>query len=143
MVRLRHPFAVAVVLTLVLVGCGGDDETTTTRTTTTSAGGDSAVCAAYAQVKSAGEDLKQLESGSSPKQVGQAAAAARASVNQLSSAASQATSETRSNIKSAVDRFEAELEGLSIAEGLAEIEPALSKLERSLKETASQLKCDA
>jgi gas vesicle protein len=143
--RLRHPFAVAVVSTLALIGCGGDGDTTTTTatTTTTNAGGGSAVCAAYAQVQSAGKALRQLDSRSSPDQVSQAAADATTSVKALSSAASQTTSEARSNIKPAVSRFQAQLEGQSIAERLTTIGTALGKLERSLKETANQLKCNA
>jgi hypothetical protein len=130
---------------LILAACGGgDDDTTTTTTgaTTTGAGDSSQVCAAYAQVKSAGKAVRELDRNSSPTEVGQATSDVATSVKALSSAASEASGETKARIQAAVSSYQSELEGLSLAERLAALGTAVSKLENSFSETARQLKCD-
>ena len=146
--RMRHTFAVLIITSALaaslLAGCGGDDNNTTTTAatgTTTSAGG-SPVCAAYARVQSAGEAIRQLDENSSATEVNEAAAAVTTSVQALSAAASQASSQVRARIQSAVGRYQSQLKGLSIAQRLAKLGTAVGKLESSLKETASQLNCN-
>ena len=147
---MRKTFAGAVITTataaiaLLLVGCGGGGSSTTT-TSSTSTVASASVCAAYAQVKSAGSSVKQLSPGStSAAQVKQAATQLNDSVEGLSSAASQAGGQVESSVKDAVTSFQTKLFSATnqpVSQQLVIVGTALSQLETSLSQTVSQLHC--
>jgi uncharacterized protein YoxC len=127
----------------LLAGCGGDDDSNSGSATTTTQTS-SPVCAAYAQVQSTGNDLKQLDPSASASEVKQAVAKLAASVQALSSAASQEAGQTQADIKSAVKGFQSKLnsaKGQPLSEQLVTLGTALGALESSLGQTTSQLGC--
>ena len=145
---MRKTFAGAVITTgtatiaLLVVGCGGGDSSTTT-TSSNSTVASASVCAAYAQVKSAGGSFRQLSPGStSSAQVQQAATQLNDSVGALSSAASQAGGQVESSVKDAVSSFHTKLYSAinqPVSQQLVTVGTAISQLETSL--TVSQLRC--
>ena len=147
---MRKKFAGAVITTataaiaLLLIGCGGGGSSTTT-TSSASTAASASVCAAYAQVKSAGSSVKQLSPGStSADQVKQTATQLNDSVQALASAASQAGGQVESSVKEAVSSFQTKLFSAAnqpVSQQLVTVGTALGELQASLSQTVSQLHC--
>ena len=147
---MRHTFAVpitaAVLIASLLAGCGGDDSSDSgTTTATTGASGDAAVCAAYAQVQADAKSIKQLDPANvTATQVKQKLGSLKTSVQVLGSAASETKGQAQSDVKSAVNSFESQLnsaEGQPVSQQLVTLGTAISGLQSSLSQTASDLKC--
>ena len=93
---LAVPISAAVLIASLLAGCGGDDSSDSgTTTTTTGASGSASFCAAYSQVQSDGESIKQLDPANvTVNQVKQEVASLKTSVQALGSAASETAGQT-------------------------------------------------
>ena len=151
---MRHVFALPTIIVVLaaslIAGCGDDDSTTTTNaggTTTATTGGSSAVCATFALVQSAGNDLKQIDpSQTTAAEVKEAVSNLGKSVQALGSAASDAGGQAKSDIESAVGSFQSELdsaEGQPIPQQLVTLGTALGQLQTSLSQPLSDLDCSS
>jgi hypothetical protein len=149
---MRHaisvPIAIAVLTAALLAGCGGDDSTSspaTETTTTGNAGGDASVCATYAFVQAAGEEVEKLNpSDASAAEIKKAVSNLTKSVQALGSAAAKAAGETKADVQSAVDAFQSKLdsaEGQPTAQQIATLGDAFDELQVALKQTVDELKC--
>jgi hypothetical protein len=142
------PIIIAALAASLIAGCGDDGGTTTTTaggTTTTTAGGSSAVCATFALVQSAGNDLKQIDpSQTTPAEVKKAVSNLGKSAQALGSAASEAGGQAKSDVEPAVRTFQSELdsaEGQPISQQLITLGTALGQLKTSLSQTLSDFDC--
>jgi hypothetical protein len=151
---MRHVIAVptvtAVLIASLLAGCGGGGSSSSSSTgaatsTSTNTGASTPVCATFALVESAGNSVEKLDSGNaSAAQVKQAAGNLQKSVKALSSAASEAAGQTGSEVKSAVDTFQSQVDaaqGQPASQQLKTLGAAAGKLESSLNQTIAQLGC--
>jgi hypothetical protein len=148
----RHAFALPTIVVALaaslIAGCGDDDSATTTNAGgTTTTGADSTVCATFALVQSAGNDLKQIDpSETTPAEVKEAVSNLGKSVQALGSAASDAGGQTKSDVEAAARSFQSELdsaEGQPIAQQLVTLGTALGQLQNSLTQTLSDLDCSS
>ncbi len=127
-----------------LAGTGVDSSGTTAPGTRTSSA--TAVCADISNLRSAANDLKQLDAGTaSATDVNRTILRLAASAQALASSASQASGQAQADLKAAANKFISQLKSAAnqpVSQGLVTVGNALSQFQSSLSQTEAQYKCN-